>query len=65
MALANTILIVVGLIVIIIGVLAGIYPAFVLSSFKTIHVLKGELRSGLNISQVLRKSLVVVQQAPH
>ncbi|WP_178983774.1 ABC transporter permease [Winogradskyella helgolandensis] len=44
----------------IIGVLAGIYPAVVLSSFKPILVLKGSFSTGTK-GILLRKSLVVVQ----
>ncbi|UYQ91786.1 ABC transporter permease [Chitinophaga horti] len=47
-------------IALLIGVLAGVYPALVLSQFKPISVLKGRFvstRSGLG----LRKTLVVVQ----
>jgi putative ABC transport system permease protein len=44
----------------IIGVFAGSYPAFVLSSFRPIAVLKGALQSGSN-KQTLRKVLVGVQ----
>ncbi|MCB0839637.1 MAG: ABC transporter permease [Bacteroidetes bacterium] len=46
-------------IVIVVGIVAGSYPAFYLSSFNPVDVLKGTLRlSGKNW---LRKSLVVVQ----
>lgn len=43
-----------------IGILAGLYPAFVLSSFKPAIVLKGRFASG-NKGIVLRKLLVVTQ----
>jgi putative ABC transport system permease protein len=44
----------------IIGLFAGSYPAFVLSSFRPITVLKGALQSGSS-KQTLRKVLVGVQ----
>lgn len=44
----------------VIGLFAGSYPAFVLSSFKPITVLKGSLQSGSS-KQTLRKVLVGVQ----
>src|SRR5690606_7599186 len=43
-----------------IGTLAGIYPAFVLSSFKPASVLKGNF-SGSTKGIFLRKGLVVTQ----
>ncbi|MBO9202651.1 MULTISPECIES: ABC transporter permease [Niastella] len=49
-------------IALIIGMLAGIYPAFVLSSFKPIMVLKGRFATGAKGS-FLRKSLVITQFA--
>jgi putative ABC transport system permease protein len=47
-------------ITLVLGVLAGMYPAFVLSSFKPISVLKGTFKSSSK-GVFLRQSLVVVQ----
>ena len=47
---------------IIIGIVAGIYPAFYLSGFKPVQVLKGTLSAGSK-SSILRNSLVVFQFA--
>ncbi|MEQ1588269.1 MAG: ABC transporter permease [Cyclobacteriaceae bacterium] len=44
----------------IIGIMAGSYPAFVLSAFKPISILKGSVQAG-NTKQTMRKVLVGVQ----
>jgi putative ABC transport system permease protein len=43
-----------------VGLLSGIYPSVILSSFRTVNVLKGHFKSGTS-GVWLRKSLVVVQ----
>jgi putative ABC transport system permease protein len=45
---------------IIIGIIAGLYPAFYLSGFKPAQVLKGTLSTGSK-SSILRNSLVIFQ----
>ncbi|MEI9945767.1 MAG: ABC transporter permease [Chitinophagaceae bacterium] len=49
-------------VIIVVGLLAGSYPAFLLSSFSPIASLKGKLRAGRG-SVFFRKSLVVFQFA--
>jgi putative ABC transport system permease protein len=44
----------------IIGILSGSYPAFILSGFKPVAILKGSI-TGLNSRQGLRKALVGMQ----
>jgi len=57
----RTILLLFGL-MFFIGIIAGSYPAFILSAFKPISVLQGTLRAGSS-GALLRKCLVVVQFA--
>lgn len=48
--------------ILLIGVTAGLYPAFILSSFQPIHVLKGKGQTGFRNSK-LRSFLIVFQFA--
>lgn len=52
--------IVVSILIVVIGLIAGSYPAFVLSNFKPIAIFKGKLQSGSS-KQGLRKILVGIQ----
>jgi putative ABC transport system permease protein len=52
----------IGLFTLLIGLIAGIYPAFVLSSFKPIEVLRGK-SGAISQGTVLRNGLVVFQFA--
>jgi putative ABC transport system permease protein len=50
------------LLIILVGVIAGSYPAFYLTSFNVVEVLKGKVRAGMK-SKGVRSSLVVFQFA--
>ncbi len=50
------------LLIIVVGLVAGSYPAFYLTSFSVVEVLKGKVRSGVN-SKGVRSFLVVFQFA--
>ncbi len=50
-------------VMLVVGILAGIYPAFFLSSFKTIQVLKGNIPTQFTSKNKLRSGLVVFQFA--
>ena len=48
------------LLVFIIGILAGSYPAFYLTSFKPVEVLRGRIKAGMK-SKGIRRTLVIFQ----
>ncbi|TSD66912.1 FtsX-like permease family protein [Inquilinus sp. KBS0705] len=49
------------ILVLVVGIVAGIYPAFFLSSFKVLNVLKGNASAGPANRNFLRSGLVVFQ----
>ncbi|WP_143959812.1 ABC transporter permease [Litoribacter populi] len=53
-------LLVIGGLILAVGIISGLYPAFVLSSFNPLSVLKGAFKNSES-GKSLRKSLVVVQ----
>ena len=57
---ASTFVILIVLMPIVIGFLAGLYPSFYLTSFRPAEVLKGKLASGMRSSK-MRNGLVVFQ----
>ena len=56
-----SLLLIAGL-VLLVGIIAGSYPAFYLTSFNPVEVLKGKVRAGVK-SGLLRSTLVVLQFA--
>ena len=60
-SLVNPVMImIVGSIILFMGFISGLYPAFYLSAFKPIEVLKGQIAKGKS-AEFFRKSLVTVQ----
>ncbi|RYF92665.1 MAG: FtsX-like permease family protein [Chitinophagaceae bacterium] len=57
-----TLLVAAAAVILIVGILTGLYPAWLMSGFRTAASLKGNIiKTGTNGQQWLRKSLVVLQ----
>jgi putative ABC transport system permease protein len=56
----STLLLMIGAVFFIVGIVAGLYPAIYLSSFRPITILRGELTRGKR-GALMRKTLVVFQ----
>lgn len=57
---ASTFILIIVLVPVAVGFLAGLYPSFYLTSFRPAQVLKGKLATGLK-SSTMRNSLVIFQ----
>ena len=53
---------VIAVVIILVGLIAGSYPAFYLTSFSPVEVLKGKVRAGMK-TKGIRSMLVVFQFA--
>lgn len=60
--ISPTFMLAILLLMIVVGLVAGSYPAFYLTSFSVVEVIKGKVRSGMK-SKGVRSSLVVFQFA--
>ncbi len=55
------IVVLLGIIAVTVGVIAGLYPALFISGFKPVNVIKGKTNDGTSSSSLLRRCLVVFQ----